>query len=105
MPPLNRHEATQASATPITVESMAGAMMHAMEQPVFLYDVGSPWCWLAGERPHSVLGMVPHRQPALAEPEDVDRAAVERAALDKGLPAPRWPDPFPFDSGKAMLAA
>jgi 2-hydroxychromene-2-carboxylate isomerase len=89
----------------MTVEFMAGAMMHAMDQPVFLYDVGSPWCWLAGERLHSVLGMVPVWQPVLGDAQDVDRAAVDRAALEQGLPEPRWPDPFPFDSRQAMLAA
>jgi 2-hydroxychromene-2-carboxylate isomerase len=81
------------------------AIMHGVEQPVFLYDVGSPWCWLAGERLHSVLGLVPVWQPALAKPEDVDRAAVELAAIAQGLPAPRWPEPFPFDSELAMRAA
>jgi 2-hydroxychromene-2-carboxylate isomerase len=79
--------------------------MHGVEQPVFFYDVGSPWCWLAGERLHAVLGTVPEWQPVLAEPSEVDRAAVERAAVEQGLPAPRWPEPFPFDSELAMRAA
>src|SRR4051794_16807489 len=78
----------------------------AVETPVFYYDVGSPWCWLAGERVQEVLGTVPVWQPVLANaPEDVDRAAVERAAVEQGLPAPRWPDGFPFDSELAMRAA
>jgi 2-hydroxychromene-2-carboxylate isomerase len=78
----------------------------AMDTPVFYYDVGSPWCWLAGERVHEVLGVVPVWQPTLsAGPEEVDRAAVERAAAEQGLPAPRWPDGFPFDSELAMRAA
>ena len=77
-----------------------------MDTPVFYYDVGSPWCWLAGERAHEVLGTVPVWQPALAvTPADVDREAVERAAAEQGLPAVRWPDPFPFDSELAMRAA
>jgi 2-hydroxychromene-2-carboxylate isomerase len=77
-----------------------------MEQPVFLYDVGSPWCWLAGERLHSVLGLVPVWQPVLGSGlGDVDRAEVELAAIAQGLPAPRWPEPFPFDSELAMRAA
>src|SRR4051794_17536833 len=102
MPALNRHDARQASATPRTVMA---AMMHGMERPVFLYDVGSPWCWLAGERLHAVLGTVPEWRPVLAEAEDVDREAVECAAAAQGLPPPRWPDPFPFDSELAMRAA
>src|SRR3954447_2662945 len=104
MPALNRHDARQARATPRTVEDMP-AIMNGVEQPVFLYDVGSPWCWLAGERLHHVLGLVPVWQPVLAEAEDVDRDAVGEAALAQGLPAPRWPEPFPFDSGLAMRAA
>lgn len=78
----------------------------AVETPVFYYDVGSPWCWLAGERVHGVLGTVPVWQPVLAgTPEEVDRDAVARAAAEQGLPAPRWPESFPFDSELAMLAA
>jgi 2-hydroxychromene-2-carboxylate isomerase len=84
---------------------MHAGIMHAVEQPVFFYDVGSPWCWLAGERLHAVLGLVPEWQPVLAPPGDVDRAAVERAAVEQGLPAPRWPDPFPFSSDMAMRTA
>jgi 2-hydroxychromene-2-carboxylate isomerase len=76
-----------------------------VEQPVFLYDVGSPWCWLAGERLHSTLGVVPVWQPVLGPPADVDRAAVSEAARAQGLPEPRWPEPFPFDSELAMRAA
>lgn len=76
-----------------------------MEQPVFYYDVGSPWCWLAGERVHSVLGEVPVWQPVLGDGVEVDRDAVARAAAEQGLPAPRWPDPWPFDSELAMRAA
>jgi 2-hydroxychromene-2-carboxylate isomerase len=71
----------------------------------FHYDVGSPWCWLAGERITHVLGLVPVWQPVLLGPGAVDRRAVEAAAVAQGLPAPRWPDPFPFDSELAMRAA
>jgi 2-hydroxychromene-2-carboxylate isomerase len=71
----------------------------------FHYDVGSPWCWLAGERITHVLGVVPVWQPVLIGPGAVDRAAVEAAAAVQGLRAPRWPEPFPFDSELAMRAA
>jgi 2-hydroxychromene-2-carboxylate isomerase len=77
-----------------------------VESPVFYYDVGSPWSWLAAERLTVVLDVVPVWQPVhLGAPQDVDRAAVEEVALAQGLPAPRWPEPFPFDSDLAMRAA
>src|SRR4051812_29446041 len=80
--------------------------MHAVETPVFYYDVASPWSWLAGERVHEVLGTVPVWQPVLAATvEDVDRVAVERAAAAQGLPTPRWPMHFPFDGELATRAA
>jgi 2-hydroxychromene-2-carboxylate isomerase len=77
----------------------------------FLYDVGSPWCWLAGERVTHVLPAPPVWQPVLAAglpaagAGGADRHAVEAAAAVQGLPPPRWPDPWPFDSELAMLAA
>jgi 2-hydroxychromene-2-carboxylate isomerase len=71
----------------------------------FHYDVGSPWCWLAGERITHVLGLVPVWQPVMIGPGAVDRAAVQAAAAAQDLPAPRWPEPFPFDSELAMRAA
>ena len=84
---------------------MAGSST-ADSQPVLYYDVGSPWCWLAGERAHEVLGTVPVWQPVSLGPlAGVDRGAVERRASEQGIPAPRWPDPWPFDSTLAMLAA
>jgi 2-hydroxychromene-2-carboxylate isomerase len=81
-----------------------------MTAPVFHYDVGSPWCWLAGERVTHALGVVPVWQPVLAAglpagPAPVDRAAVDAAAASQGLPPLRWPDPWPFDTELAMLAA
>ena len=79
------------------------------EAVTFHYDVGSPWCWLAGERVTHVLGLVPVWQPVLASglgaSLDADRAAVDAAAGAQGLPSLRWPEPFPFDSELAMLAA
>jgi 2-hydroxychromene-2-carboxylate isomerase len=78
----------------------------------FHYDIGSPWCWLAGEQVSHALGVVPVWQPVLAaalpeagNPAPADRAAVEAAAAAQGLPSVRWPEPFPFDSELAMLAA
>jgi 2-hydroxychromene-2-carboxylate isomerase len=89
---------------------MGGNHDGSMSDTTFLYDVGSPWCWLAGERVAHVLGEVPVWQPVLAAglaggTTDADRAAVEAAAAVQGLPPPRWPERWPFDSELAMLAA
>jgi 2-hydroxychromene-2-carboxylate isomerase len=50
--------------------------------------------------------------PVLAPPayhcaEEIERVKedVERGAAALGLQPVRWPDPFPFDSERAMLAA
>jgi 2-hydroxychromene-2-carboxylate isomerase len=76
------------------------------DRPLFYYDVGSPWCWLAGEQVNHALGAVPEWVPVHAPAADeVDREDVAAAAARLGLPAPRWPEPFPFDSRTAMLAA
>src|SRR5436305_496314 len=84
---------------------MAGSST-AERQPIFYYDVGDPWCWLAGERVHEVLGMVPVWQPVLFPgPEAVDRAAVAEAAAAQSIPEVRWPETFPLDSEQAMLVA
>ena len=73
-----------------------------MERPAFYYDIGSPWCWLAAER----VGGGPEWVPVLAAgTARVDRDEVERQAAAHGHPAVVWPDPFPFDSRTAMLAA
>lgn len=40
-----------------------------------------------------------------AAPPEVNRGEVERLAAADGLPAVVWPDPFPFDSRTALLAA
>src|SRR4051794_18263810 len=86
---------------------MAGSSTAEPGRPVFYYDVGSPWCWLVGERVHQVLGAVPVWQPVLfgSAPGSVDRSAVERRAARQGIPEVRWPEPFPFDSLQAMLVA
>nr|MDQ3936700.1 hypothetical protein [Actinomycetota bacterium] len=63
---------------------------------------------------NELLGEVPewvpvHGLAVTAEGDGVDaaaeRAEVEAAAARAGLPELRWPDPFPFDSRTAMLAA
>jgi 2-hydroxychromene-2-carboxylate isomerase len=93
---------------------MGGNHDGSMSEATFLYDVGSPWCWLAGERVTHVLGAVPVWQPVLAAglsgdgdggASAADRAAVDAAAAAQGLPPLRWPDAWPFDSELAMRAA
>jgi 2-hydroxychromene-2-carboxylate isomerase len=91
---------------------MGGNHDGSMRGATFLYDVGSPWCWLAGERVTHLLGAVPVWQPVLAAglsggagAATADRAAVDAAATAQGLPPLRWPDPWPFDSELAMRAA
>jgi 2-hydroxychromene-2-carboxylate isomerase len=76
-------------------------------RPVFYFDVGSPWCWIAGERVNHALGQVPEWVPVhgIGGAGADDRGAVERRAAELELPAMRWPEPFPFDSRTAMLAA
>src|SRR5215217_1588387 len=77
-----------------------------MDRPVFLYDLASPLCWLAGEevgggavwQPVSLQELNPGAHAALA---DVDAEAIAARA-----PMPlRLPNPYPADSLKAMLAA
>ena len=78
----------------------------------FYYDLGSAESYLAAERAHHVLGVVPEwvpirMQPAFRCAEEVasHREDVERSAERFGLQALRWPEPYPFESEFAMLAA
>lgn len=74
-----------------------------MARPLFFYDVGSPWCWLAAEAAGGGPEWVPVHMPhALGE---VDRHEVGRRAGQMELLDVVWPEPFPFDSRVAMLAA
>jgi 2-hydroxychromene-2-carboxylate isomerase len=87
----------------------------------FYFDLGSPAGYLAAER---VVHLLPGAdwRPALgaelgvgaaAEAEvfrcehehDAFREDIERRARELGLLPVRWPEPFPFDSRLAMLAA
>ena len=86
---------------------MAGS---STADPVFYLDLSSPEAWLTAERILGVMPVpcewVPVRIPfeggfRCAEDEDIFRMEIERVA-----PQPvRWPDPFPFDSTRAMLGA
>jgi len=80
----------------------------------FYYDLASPQAYLAAERVNHVLGEVPEWVPVRFEDVGPFRCAeelaayredVERAARRQELQTLVWPDPFPADTGFAMLAA
>ena len=90
------------------------------ERPVFYFDLGSPYSYLAAERINSVLSEVPVWQPILLgglfKIHDRDSwangdgradgmAEVERRAAEYGLPPIQWPDPWPGNMLLAMRAA
>jgi 2-hydroxychromene-2-carboxylate isomerase len=90
------------------------------DRPVFYFDVGSPYAWLAAERVNHVLPVVPVWQPVLlggiwshtgggswsaTEAREEGMAEVERRAAEYGLPKVRWPDPWPGNTLAAMRAA
>ncbi|MBJ7347517.1 MAG: DsbA family protein [Thermoleophilaceae bacterium] len=86
------------------------------DQPIFFFDLGSPYAWLVAER-------IGHFMPtALWQPVcaadlvngplwDGDRARVERLASEFGVLAVRWPadisaeDSLTLDTHQAMLVA
>jgi 2-hydroxychromene-2-carboxylate isomerase len=77
-------------------------------QPVFYYDLGSPWCYLAAEQVMTALPMAPEWEPVLGScfgPADADRSVVERMANERGLQPFRWPPEAVTDTRLAMLAA
>jgi 2-hydroxychromene-2-carboxylate isomerase len=90
------------------------------EQPTFYYDLGSPYAWLAAERLHRVLPVVPVWQPILlggiwqqsggrswgiTDERDAGMREVERRADAYGLLPVRWPADWPTNTLKAMRAA
>ena len=102
---------------------MAGSSTADVEhdgRPVFYYDLGSPYAWLAAERINALFPVVPVWEPILLGAlfkrfgrdswangpgrEDGMRE-VERRAASRGLPAVRWPEPWPGNMLAAMRAA
>src|SRR3954469_25048897 len=80
-------------------------------EKIFRYDLADPRAYLEAER---LRGEDPSIEwvPVLAPPayrcaEEIEtvKEDVEREAAKMGLQPVRWPDPFPFDSERAMLAA
>jgi 2-hydroxychromene-2-carboxylate isomerase len=89
-------------------------------QPLFFYDLGSPYAWLTAERIDSMLPGEPLWVPVLlggifkasgrgswaetdARAEGI--AEIERRAAERGLPAPVWPAPWPNNGLYAMRVA
>jgi 2-hydroxychromene-2-carboxylate isomerase len=81
------------------------------DQRRFYFDLADPAAYLEAERLRaedpSVEWVPVFAPPAYRCAEEVAsmREDVERRAATMGLQAIRWPDPFPFDSELAMLAA
>jgi 2-hydroxychromene-2-carboxylate isomerase len=94
------------------------------ERPVFYFDLGSPYAYLAAERINSAFaeatGGPPEWQPVLlgglfrrfgrgswadGPGREAGMREVERRAHAYGLPSIRWPHPFPGNTLLAMRAA
>ncbi len=89
-------------------------------RPRFFVDVGSPYAWLAAERVERVLGADVGWEPvllgavfaargfgswSLTDARAAGIEEVERRAELYGLPAVRWPEPWPGNMLLAMRAA
>ncbi len=90
-------------------------------EPVFYFDLGSPYAYLAAERIGTLIpgarwqpillgGLFRangRRSWAVDEPDKRRRGMteVERRAHERGLAPLRWPDPWPGDGLLAMRAA
>jgi 2-hydroxychromene-2-carboxylate isomerase len=80
----------------------------AAKQPVFYYDLGSPQCYLVAETIMAALPVVPEWEPVLGrefDQEQPDREHIEREAAALQLQNVRWPQSWPPDTERAMLAA
>jgi 2-hydroxychromene-2-carboxylate isomerase len=89
-------------------------------QPIFFFDLGSPYSWLVAERIHHVLPVVAVWQPillggiwketggqswAVTNEREAGMAEVERRAAEYELMPIRWPDEWPTNTLQAMRAA
>jgi 2-hydroxychromene-2-carboxylate isomerase len=78
--------------------------------PAFYFDFSIPEAYLAAERILSLLPVPCEWRPVRSEalpggPPPIDREAIAATARERGLQPVRWPDPLPFDSELALLAA
>jgi 2-hydroxychromene-2-carboxylate isomerase len=91
---------------------MAGSST-AEPQARFYFDFASPEAYLAAEQVNAALPAVPEWVPVAIGPPafrcaaevDAYREDVQRRAAAAGLQPMRWPDPFPGETGWALLAA
>jgi 2-hydroxychromene-2-carboxylate isomerase len=94
--------------------------MAATEQPIFYFDLGSPYAWLSAERIHEVLPVPAVWQPILlggiwqqtgggswaqTEKRDEGMREIEERADRYGLLPVKWPDTWPNNGLYAMRAA
>jgi 2-hydroxychromene-2-carboxylate isomerase len=92
----------------------------AKEIPVFYFDLGSPYSYLAAERINALFDEPPEWQPILlgalfklhgrdswsnGPGREEGMREVERRAAEYGLPEIRWPEPWPGNTLTAMRAA
>jgi 2-hydroxychromene-2-carboxylate isomerase len=86
----------------------------ASAEPVFFYDLSSPYAYLAAERIDAVLPLQARWQPIVFgallrargrtpwslqdETRGPGQAEVAARARERGLPAVRWPDGWPAES-------
>ena len=92
----------------------------ALDPPVFYYDLGSPYAWLAAERIHHVLPQTAVWQPILlggiwqqtggrswatTEKRDEGMREIEERAARYGLLPVRWPVNWPNNGLQVMRAA
>ena len=91
-----------------------------MEQPVFYFDLGSPYSYLTAERLQQALPVMPVWQPILlggiwqqsggrswgvTDARDAGQKEVERRAGEYGLMPVRWPEGWPNNTLQAMRVA
>jgi 2-hydroxychromene-2-carboxylate isomerase len=91
-----------------------------VEQPVFYYDLGSPYAYLTAERLQGVLPVMPVWQPILlggiwqqsggqswgiTDEREAGQREIQRRAEEYGLMPIRWPEGWPNNTLKAMRAA
>jgi 2-hydroxychromene-2-carboxylate isomerase len=90
------------------------------DQPVFYFDLGSPYSYLGAERVNAVLPVVPEWRPVLlgaifkargrgswagTAEREAGMAECEQRGAKYGLQPFRWPEPWPGDMLQAMRAA